>query len=520
MSPDSTATDALADPADARALSTQRLKRQASAPRLELGKRAGSELRSRKLGEVIAYAIKRDIAELGWPVGHVLGSQAELMQRYGVGRATLREAIRQVERHGVAHMRSGLNGGLVIQQPARDAAVLALAAYLELAGVRLPELFEVRQVLEDLMIALACERADDAGLRQLSWLLAELDAVPVRDLDRNVALSFRLRGAMVALSRNPALGLLLDVLYRVTSDFQTAGVDDPELPGLLAAARREKFELIEAIVAADAVQAQLLARASLQRSRERAEQRLRDLGHGIDGAGVLSLAGAGNRFGGVVQKKLGHRISLRIAQDAAALRPGERLGSEAQLCARHDVSRAVLREALRTLELHAIVRSQRGFGGGLSAGVADPAYTVELASIYFQYARLKPRHFYELWRALQTAAAPLAAARMAGAGRAQLLAALEEEARAPADALLPVQGQLHALISALSGNRVLTLFARVMDDVGKQYPTAAPGAEQREALAASHRDLAGAIARGEAAISRRAMVRHLKLLDTWIAATQ
>ena len=49
------------------------------------------------------------------------------MERYGIGRATLREAIRQLERHGVANMRRGSGGGLVISRPARDSAALALA---------------------------------------------------------------------------------------------------------------------------------------------------------------------------------------------------------------------------------------------------------------------------------------------------------------------------------------------------------------------------------------------------------
>jgi len=44
--------------------------------------KASEGSRPRKLGEVVAYAIKRDIAELGWPVGEVLGNQETLMRRY------------------------------------------------------------------------------------------------------------------------------------------------------------------------------------------------------------------------------------------------------------------------------------------------------------------------------------------------------------------------------------------------------------------------------------------------------
>ena len=91
--------------------------------------------RPAKLAERVAEALKRDISAIGWPVGQVFGSEAQLMERYGIGLATLREAIRQLERHGVANMRrgsgsgsgSGSGGGLVISRPARDSAALALA---------------------------------------------------------------------------------------------------------------------------------------------------------------------------------------------------------------------------------------------------------------------------------------------------------------------------------------------------------------------------------------------------------
>ena len=73
-----------------------------------------------KLARRAAEQIIADIIELGWPVGHILGSEAELLDRYAVSRAVLREAVRLMEHQHVARMRRGRGGGLVIDEPDID----------------------------------------------------------------------------------------------------------------------------------------------------------------------------------------------------------------------------------------------------------------------------------------------------------------------------------------------------------------------------------------------------------------
>src|SRR5438067_13885634 len=65
-----------------------------------------------KLGVVVARQIEAEILDRGFPVGEVVGSEAGLIERYGVSRAVLREAIRLLEHRNVAAMRRGPGGGL------------------------------------------------------------------------------------------------------------------------------------------------------------------------------------------------------------------------------------------------------------------------------------------------------------------------------------------------------------------------------------------------------------------------
>src|SRR3546814_15788835 len=84
--------------------------------------------------------------------------------------------------------------------------------------------------------------------------------------------------------------------------------------------------------------------------------------------------------------KLSEITALRLVQDIekAGAVPGTNLGNEGTLQQCYGVSRAVLREALRPLELHEIVRVKTGARGGVIIRQCDPAYTVELTATYLR----------------------------------------------------------------------------------------------------------------------------------------
>ena len=81
------------------------------------------------LASVVASRIEDEVVARGWPIGEVLGSETELIERFAVSRAVLREAVRLVEHAGVARMRRGPGGGLVVSEPDRRAVVRAMAVW-------------------------------------------------------------------------------------------------------------------------------------------------------------------------------------------------------------------------------------------------------------------------------------------------------------------------------------------------------------------------------------------------------
>lgn len=74
----------------------------------------------------VADQIESLVCELGWSTGEMVGDEAALMERFDVGRSVFRQAIRLSEHLGVAGMRRGRTGGLVIAKPRADPAALSL----------------------------------------------------------------------------------------------------------------------------------------------------------------------------------------------------------------------------------------------------------------------------------------------------------------------------------------------------------------------------------------------------------
>src|SRR6202050_3971702 len=165
--------------------------------------RAGTDPSAKRAAKV-ADLIIEDVMALGWPVGEVLGSETDLLERYQVSRAVCREAVRLLEHQQVARTRRGPGGGLVITEPTVGAVIDAVVLYLHRVDARLDEIFEARIILEDLACQLAAERTDEGDLAELRRYLDEVRVD--RDGDPR-----ELHALIAVISRNAGLALFVGV---------------------------------------------------------------------------------------------------------------------------------------------------------------------------------------------------------------------------------------------------------------------------------------------------------------------
>src|SRR3954464_1670876 len=138
-------------------------------------------------------------------------------------------------------------------------------------------------------------------------------------------------------------------------------------------------------------------------------------------------------------------------------RPGDFLGTEKDLAARHGVSRIVARDALRTLEALGIVEISRGAGGGARITRGNPALFAEALAVQLELADIDREEIMTAQAAIEGLAAELAAS---NATRAQVarLRSLGDEAEAlldDLDAFTRSSLHFHLAVAEASGNRVL-----------------------------------------------------------------
>jgi DNA-binding FadR family transcriptional regulator len=209
-----------------------------------------------KLAEVVAARIRDEIARRGWPIGQVLGSEADMLARHGVSRAVLREAVRLLEYHSVAVMRRGPGGGLVVTEPDPSASIETMALYLDYRGVTSEDLRVVRDAVELGALGQVMGRRDDpevAARLQAVIAQSEAGAGKTDALAPSVpSMSDSFHTELADLSGNPVLGLFLRILtelwtrHRVNSP--TAPQPDPALASEAANVHRR---ILQAILAGD-----------------------------------------------------------------------------------------------------------------------------------------------------------------------------------------------------------------------------------------------------------------------------
>ena len=211
-------------------------------------KPAGESGGNRRLAEKVAERIEKDIIESGWHVGSVLGSEAELIERYGVSRAVFREAVRLVEHQQMASMRRGPGGGLVVTEPDPGVVRNAARVYLRHAAVSRQQLMQARTALEVTGIALAAENLTESGITRLKEALEAERELIDKGFTRGHARN--LHRVIAELAGNPAITLFVEVLAQLDQDIVQREWDTADEGGEHRDAALESHEAHEAIVAA------------------------------------------------------------------------------------------------------------------------------------------------------------------------------------------------------------------------------------------------------------------------------
>jgi DNA-binding FadR family transcriptional regulator len=448
-----------------------------------------------KRAEQVASVIRADIVASGWPVGQVLGAEPELMERYGVSRAVLREAVRIVEYLGVARMRQGPGGGLVVAAPNATAVTSAALVYFAYDRVKLEEVLGARRIVEEMAVELAAIRATDAQLEQLQAWMA---AATTRPSERGE--HWELHDMVASLTGNPGIDLFVKIISRITALYGASGrrsVSKRRQERLATLAAHVR--LVDAICSRDPVR----ARAAMQDHLEEVEGFLLSR----RGRVAVTIGDPQRDFPGT---KLGGQIAMHILEDIVdrGWPVGELLGSEAKLMERHEASRAVIREAIRLLEFHQVVSTRRGPGGGVFVAAPSIDAVAEAMAVHLDFHGIDRQQLFEVRCALEVATVGLAATSFDPPRIEQLETILAMERDAPVEDVAGTSHAWHGAIAELTGNRAVLLFILVLIRLTEERG-AVPNQYSADVVWRAHATIMAAIAEHDPERARRRMERHL-----------
>lgn len=203
------------------------------------------------LGSRIERQLISYIQEEPIPVGEKIPNEFELAEKFGVGRSTIREAVKGLVSRGMLEVRRGSGTYVISTYPAEEDP-LGLGRYDDKYQLAL-ELFEVRLMIEPEIAAYAAKNASDEEIKELFELCDEVEKIYLSG-ENHVRKDIELHTMIAQCSKNRVVEILVPLIDSAVHTF--ANVTHREL-------MEETIETHRAIVNAIAAHDQVGARCAM-----------------------------------------------------------------------------------------------------------------------------------------------------------------------------------------------------------------------------------------------------------------
>jgi DNA-binding FadR family transcriptional regulator len=170
--------------------------------------------------QAVVGEIRRMIRAQTLGPGDRLPTQRLLCERFGVGRDTLREALRSLEAAGLVDVRLGGRGGAFIAEPSLDRIGDVLGMVLAAGCLAPGHGAELRAMVELSLLPLVVARATD---RDICELLALLDAGPSHQQVGGGSASTGFHERLAECAGNPAILIVARSVRQAVVPFRCVG---------------------------------------------------------------------------------------------------------------------------------------------------------------------------------------------------------------------------------------------------------------------------------------------------------
>lgn len=217
-----------------------------------------SPLRRNLLADQAADLLLSRLGAGEWDVGARLPGETTLAVELGVGRSTVREALRMLAGQGLLRSRQGVGVFVERTEPLGDGWTSVLR------GEAIAAVVEVRNALEVEAARLAAQRATDADVRLMRRALDRRAAASGKGDAEFVAADIEVHRAVVVAAHNPVLTELFETFVPRLTEAMVEMVELLDLRRRDPAPDADDHQLlVEAVAAGDAEAAVRISRAHL-----------------------------------------------------------------------------------------------------------------------------------------------------------------------------------------------------------------------------------------------------------------
>ena len=224
--------------------------------------------RTEKVAETVARQIIQDIRRNDLEPGDTLPPESAMLDRFGVGRGSLREALRILEVNGLVMLKPGPRGGPVVAPHDPGSFGQMMTLHLQSLGTTYRQLLDARIEYEAVLARMAAEREGDEAGEIMRAAMTPVSA-PSDDHQYSAATG-GFHAAVGRASGNPVLALAADAIYAIWSVRVTRVLYPPEHRDEVM---RDHAAIAKAIEKHDARRAERLMRAHMEHYRQYCEER-------------------------------------------------------------------------------------------------------------------------------------------------------------------------------------------------------------------------------------------------------
>ncbi|MBV7409317.1 FadR/GntR family transcriptional regulator [Maritimibacter sp. DP1N21-5] len=215
----------------------------------------------------VAEAIKHYIVREKLQPGDRLPSEPELIERFGMAKGTIREALRLLDAQGLVKSRTGPGGGTFVHEVSPERATALLANYFYFKDLTISDIYQLRRVLEPELVASLAGTLPPrviARLREIVATYAEPAMTDDEERDQHIA-TLGFHKVLADQSSNPLLSFLIGFMLTILTDITVyRRLYTPINRDLWKRGLDYHLRLIEALEAGDGSAARAIMKAHMQ----------------------------------------------------------------------------------------------------------------------------------------------------------------------------------------------------------------------------------------------------------------